>query len=100
MADEVGESDFCSSIGNPISLSSSPTTCVVLQKHIDSLQHQNKLLKIELETYKLMEVEVEFYKVRGTGDMLRTEPLQSHYINSQSTYAQCSGCVELQKAKL
>jgi hypothetical protein len=69
-------------------------------KQIDSLQHQNKLLKIELETYKLMEVEFESYKVRSRGDMLLTEQLQSNYVNNEPACGQCSGCMELQKVKL
>jgi hypothetical protein len=64
MADEVGASDFGSCNGSTTLLSSSPVTCEELQKQIESLQHQNRLLKIELETYKLLEVELETYKVR------------------------------------
>jgi hypothetical protein len=48
MADEVGARDFGSFNGSPTLLSSSPVTCEELQKQIESLQHQKKLLKIEL----------------------------------------------------
>jgi hypothetical protein len=63
MADKASVSDFSSFNGSPILLSSSLVTCEELQKRIESLQHQNKVLKVELETNKLLEVELEHYKL-------------------------------------
>lgn len=55
MADSASESDS-SSIdggGGPIMMPPSPITREQLHKRIESLQQQNRVLKVELETYKL-----------------------------------------------
>ncbi|CAB3369879.1 Hypothetical predicted protein [Cloeon dipterum] len=54
MADSASESDS-SSIdgGGPIMMPPSPVTREQLHKRIESLQQQNRVLKVELETYKL-----------------------------------------------
>ncbi|MDR1261152.1 MAG: coiled-coil domain-containing protein 6, partial [Rickettsiales bacterium] len=62
MADEASTSDLSSSNESTLLLSSSPVTCEELQERIESLQHQNKVLQIELETHRLMEVELETCK--------------------------------------
>uniref|UniRef100_A0A1S4N1R8 Uncharacterized protein n=1 Tax=Pediculus humanus subsp. corporis TaxID=121224 RepID=A0A1S4N1R8_PEDHC len=51
MADS--ESDSSSVDGGPIMMPPSPITREQLQKRIESLQQQNRVLKVELETYKL-----------------------------------------------
>lgn len=53
MADSASESDSSSIDGGPIMMPPSPITREQLQKRIDSLQQQNRVLKVELETYKL-----------------------------------------------
>lgn len=53
MADSASESDSSSIDGGPIMMPPSPITREQLQKRIESLQQQNKVLKVELETYKL-----------------------------------------------
>nr|CAD7195321.1 unnamed protein product [Timema douglasi]CAD7410436.1 unnamed protein product [Timema poppensis] len=53
MADSASESDSSSIDGGPIMMPPSPVTREQLHKHIESLQQQNRVLKIELETYKL-----------------------------------------------
>jgi hypothetical protein len=58
MADGTVGRDVASFNGGPILLSTSPETSVELRKQIESL-HQNKVLKVELETYKLLEIEYE-----------------------------------------
>lgn len=51
--DSASESDSSSIDGGPIMMPPSPVTREQLQKRIDSLQQQNRVLKVELETYKL-----------------------------------------------
>ena len=59
MADSASESDSSSvadgppSMQPPSSMPPSPITREQWQKRIDSLQQQNRVLKTELETYKL-----------------------------------------------
>jgi len=53
MADSASESDSSSIDGGPIMMPPSPVTREQLQKRIESLQQQNRVLKVELETYKL-----------------------------------------------
>lgn len=54
MADSASESDSSSVDGGPISMMPpSPVTREHLQKRIESLQQQNRVVKVELETYKL-----------------------------------------------
>nr|CAG4646425.1 EOG090X09V8 [Macrothrix elegans] len=52
MADSASESD-CSVDGGPIMMPPSPVSREQLHKRIESLQQQNRVLKVELETYKL-----------------------------------------------
>nr|SVE74315.1 EOG090X09V8 [Daphnia barbata] len=52
MADSASESD-CSVDGGPIMMPPSPVSREQLHKRIESLQQQNKVLKVELDTYKL-----------------------------------------------
>ncbi len=47
------ESDSGSVDGGPIMMPPSPVTREQLHKRIESLQQQNRVLKVELETYKL-----------------------------------------------
>lgn len=51
--DSASESDSSSIDGGPIMMPPSPVTREQLQKRIESLQQHNRVLKIELETYKL-----------------------------------------------
>ncbi|XP_039312458.1 coiled-coil domain-containing protein 6 isoform X7 [Solenopsis invicta] len=51
--DSASESDSSSIDGGPIMMPPSPVTREQLQKRIDSLQQHNRVLKVELETYKL-----------------------------------------------
>ncbi|XP_046664935.1 coiled-coil domain-containing protein 6 [Homalodisca vitripennis] len=55
MADtgSASESDSSSIDGGPIMMPPSPITREQLQKRIESLQQQNRVLKVEVETYKL-----------------------------------------------
>ncbi|XP_018899530.1 coiled-coil domain-containing protein 6 isoform X2 [Bemisia tabaci] len=53
MADSASESDSSSIDGGPIMMPPSPITRDQLQKRIESLQQQNRVCKVELETYKL-----------------------------------------------
>lgn len=53
MADSASESDSSSIDGGPLMMPPSPVTREQLQKRIDSLQQQNRVLKVELETFKL-----------------------------------------------
>ncbi|GAB6019530.1 Coiled-coil domain-containing protein 6 [Chamberlinius hualienensis] len=54
MADSASESDSSSVDGGPISMMPpSPVTRDQLQKRIESLQQHNRVLKVELDTYKL-----------------------------------------------
>ncbi|RZF40338.1 hypothetical protein LSTR_LSTR006947 [Laodelphax striatellus] len=53
MADSASESDSSSIDGGPIMMPPSPVTREQLQKRIESLQQQNRVLKVELETYRL-----------------------------------------------
>ena len=53
MADSASESDSSSIDGGPIMMPPSPVTREQLHKRIESLQQQNRVLKVELETYKL-----------------------------------------------
>lgn len=53
MADSASESDSSSIDGGPIMMPPSPITREQMQKRIDSLQQQNRVLKVELDTYKL-----------------------------------------------
>ncbi|XP_071455409.1 coiled-coil domain-containing protein 6 [Hetaerina americana] len=53
MADSASESDSSSIDGGPIMMPPSPVSREQLQKRIESLQQQNRVLKVELETYKL-----------------------------------------------
>lgn len=53
MADSASESDSSSIDGGIIMMPPSPVTREQLQKRIESLQQQNRVLKVELETYKL-----------------------------------------------
>lgn len=53
MADSASESDSSSIDGGPIMMPPSPITREQLQKRIESLQQQNRVLKVELDTYKL-----------------------------------------------
>jgi hypothetical protein len=64
MADAASVNDYSSFNGSPVSSPTLSVTCAELQKKIESLQHQNKVLKLELETNKLMEVELEAYKMK------------------------------------
>ena len=50
--DSASESD-CSVDGGPIMMPPSPVSREQLHKRIESLQQQNKVLKVELDTYKL-----------------------------------------------
>nr|SVE84388.1 EOG090X09V8 [Daphnia pulex] len=52
MADSASESD-CSVDGGPHMMPPSPVSREQLHKRIESLQQQNKVLKVELDTYKL-----------------------------------------------
>lgn len=52
MADSASESD-CSVDGGPIMMPPSPVSREQLHKRIESLQQQNRVLKVELETYKI-----------------------------------------------
>lgn len=49
----ASESDSSSIDGGPIMMPPSPVTREQLQKRIESLQQQNRVLKVEVETYKL-----------------------------------------------
>ncbi|KAG8035282.1 hypothetical protein G9C98_004530 [Cotesia typhae] len=51
--DSASESDSSSIDGGPIMMPPSPITREQLQKRIESLQQHNRVLKVELETYKL-----------------------------------------------
>lgn len=51
--DSASESDSSSIDGGPIMMPPSPVTREQLQKRIESLQQHNRVLKVELETYKL-----------------------------------------------
>lgn len=51
--DSASESDSSSIDGGPIMMPPSPITREQHQKRIESLQQQNRVLKVELETYKL-----------------------------------------------
>lgn len=51
--DSASESDSSSIDGGPIMMPPSPVTREQLQKRIESLQQQNRVLKVELDTYKL-----------------------------------------------
>lgn len=53
MADSASESDSSSIDGGPIMMPPSPVTREQLHKRIESLQQQNRVYKVELETYKL-----------------------------------------------
>lgn len=53
MADSASESDSSSVDGGPSMMPPSPVTREQLQKRIESLQQANRVLKVELETYKL-----------------------------------------------
>lgn len=54
MADtSASESDSSSIDGNPLMMPPSPITREQLQKRIESLQQQNRVFKVEIETYKL-----------------------------------------------
>nr|CAG4644136.1 EOG090X09V8 [Lepidurus arcticus] len=53
MADSASESDSSSIDGVPIMMPPSPVTREQMHKRIESLQQQNRVLKVELETYKL-----------------------------------------------
>ncbi len=54
MADSASESDSGSVDGGPIMMHPpSPVSREQLHKRIESLQQQNRVLKVELETYKL-----------------------------------------------
>lgn len=53
MADSASESDSNSMDGVALMMPPSPVTREQLQKRIESLQQQNRVLKVELETYKL-----------------------------------------------
>lgn len=53
MADSASESDSSSIDGGPIMMPPCPVTREQLQKRIESLSQQNRVLKVELETYKL-----------------------------------------------
>lgn len=53
MADSASESDSNSMDGGALMMPPSPVTREQLQKRIESLQQQNRVLKVELETYKL-----------------------------------------------
>lgn len=53
MADSASESDSGSVDGGPILMPPSPITREQLQKRIESLAQQNRVFKVELETYKL-----------------------------------------------
>lgn len=54
MADSASESDSGSICdGGPIMMPPSPVTREQLHKRIESLQQQNRVLKVELETFKL-----------------------------------------------
>ena len=53
MADSASESDSSSIDGGPIMMPPSPVTREQLQKRIESLAQQNRVLKVELDTYKL-----------------------------------------------
>jgi len=53
MADSASESDSGSIADGPIMMPPSPVTREQLHKRIESLQQQNRVLKVELETYKL-----------------------------------------------
>jgi coiled-coil domain-containing protein 6 len=53
MADSASESDSGSVDGGPIMMPPSPVSREQLHKRIESLQQQNRVLKVELETYKL-----------------------------------------------
>lgn len=51
--DSASESDSSSIDGGSIMMPPSPVTREQLQKRIESLQQQNRVYKVELETYKL-----------------------------------------------
>ncbi|XP_076624340.1 coiled-coil domain-containing protein 6 isoform X3 [Colletes latitarsis] len=51
--DSASESDSSSIDGGPIMMPPSPVNREQLQKRIESLQQHNRVLKVELETYKL-----------------------------------------------
>ncbi|KAI4483208.1 PREDICTED: coiled-coil domain-containing protein 6-like isoform X1 [Polistes canadensis] len=51
--DSASESDSSSIDGGPIMMPPSPISREQLQKRIESLQQHNRVLKVELETYKL-----------------------------------------------
>jgi coiled-coil domain-containing protein 6 len=53
MADSASESDSGSVDGGGHFQPPSPVTREQLQKRIESLQQQNRVLNVELETYKL-----------------------------------------------
>lgn len=52
MADSASESDS-SSIDGPLMMPPSPVSREQLYKRIESLQQQNRVLKVELDTFKL-----------------------------------------------
>lgn len=51
--DSASESDSSSIDGGPIMMPPSPVTREQLQKRIESLQQHNRVLKVELETYRI-----------------------------------------------
>jgi hypothetical protein len=77
-------------------LSSSLVTYEELQKSIKSLQHQNKILKIELETYKLLEVEFEILKTVTVPKKICSDIHVG--ISNQKPVSNCSNCNKLNSA--
>jgi hypothetical protein len=64
MADVGTACDLSSLNGDPILQSLTPEICEELLRRIKSLQHRNKILEVELETYKLLEAELEACKMK------------------------------------
>ncbi|KAI4464982.1 hypothetical protein MML48_3g00005498 [Holotrichia oblita] len=81
MADSASESDSSSIDGGPIMMPPSPVTREQLQKRIESLQQQNRVLKVELETYKLRvkALQEENRGLRQASVIIKKESLAHHY---------------------
>jgi hypothetical protein len=96
MADELRTCVFYSFGESSVLLSPSPATYEELQKNIQSLQHQNKILNIELETYKLLEVEFETLK---TVTVCNEKCSDIHVgTSNKKPVSNCSNCNKLNSA--
>lgn len=84
MADSASESDSSSIDGGVIMMPPSPVTREQLQKRIESLQQQNRVLKVELETYKLRvkALQEENRNLRQASVIIVSEYLGVHFLYS------------------